>query len=233
MWEQVNAALRQSLDRVLTALAGFIPGILALLVSVIIGAGLGWLLAVIVQQLLRWARFDQNLDRLGLETVAEWSPGRSPSRLIARLVFWVMMLIGVLVGLAALDATLMSSVAERLMSYVPHVFVAVLLILAGSVLARYLARGVLISAVNLQLQSARLLSLGVKWMVIVFTVAMVLDQLAIGGSVLKLAFAILFGGIVLAMALAVGLGSKDLVSRTWEKQQGERPDTAEHTVRQP
>jgi hypothetical protein len=152
---------------------------------------------------------------------------------VARLAYWVMMLIGVLVGLAALDATLMSSVAERLMSYVPHVFVAVLLILAGSVLARYLARGVLISAVNLQLQSARLLSLGVKWMVIVLTVAMTLDQLSIGGSVLKLAFAILFGGIVLAMALAVGLGSKDLVSRTWERQQGERPDTAEHTVRQP
>lgn len=232
MWDQVNAALRQSLDRVLAALASFIPGILALLVSVIIGAGLGWLLAAIVGQLLRWTRFDQNLERLGLE-FAEWSPRRSPARLVARLVFWVMMLIGVLVGLAALDATLMSSVAERLMSYVPRVFVAVLLILAGSVLARYLARGVLISAVNLQLQSARLLSLGVKWMVIVLTVAMVLDQLAIGGSVLKLAFAILFGGIVLAMALAVGLGSKDLVSRTWERQQGERPDTAEHTVRQP
>lgn len=233
MWEQVNAALRQSLDRVLAALASFIPGILALLVSVIIGAGLGWVLAVIVRRLLRWARFDQNLERLGLETLAEWSPGRSPSLLIARLAFWVMMLIGVLVGLAALDATLMSSVAERMMSYVPHVFVAVFLILAGSILARYLARGVLISAVNLQLQSARLLSLGVKWMVIVFTVAMVLDQLAIGGVVLKLAFAILFGGIVLAMALAVGLGSKDLVSRTWERQQGERPDSAEHTVRQP
>src|SRR5262245_49655430 len=125
MWEQVNAALRQSLDRVLAALASFIPGILALLVSVIIGAGLGWLLAAIVRQLLRWTRFDQNLERLGFETVAEWSPGRSPSMLIARLVFWVMMLIGVLVGLAALDATLMSSVAERMMSYVPHVFVAV------------------------------------------------------------------------------------------------------------
>jgi hypothetical protein len=233
MWEQVNVALRQSLDRVLAALASFIPGILALLVSVVIGAGLGWLLAVIVRQLLRWARFDQNVERLGLDTISEWSPGRSPALLVSRLVFWVMMLIGILVGLAALDATLMSSVAERLMSYVPHVFVAVLLILAGSVLARYLARGVLISAVNLQLQSARLLSLGVKWMVIVLTVAMVLDQLAIGGSVLKLAFAILFGGIVLAMALAVGLGSKDLVSRTWERQQGERPDTAEHTVRQP
>ena len=233
MWEQVNAALRQSLDRVLAALASFIPGILALLLSVLVGALLGWLLALLVLQLLRWARFDQSLERLGLDGLAEWSPGRSPARLMSRLAFWLTLLIGVLVGLAALDATLMSSVAERLMTYVPHVFVAVLLILAGTVLARFLARGVLIGAVNMQLQSARLLSLGVKWMVIVLTVAMVLDQLGIGGSVVKLAFAILFGGIVLALALAVGLGSKDLVSRTWERQQGERPDTAEYTVRQP
>jgi hypothetical protein len=233
MWEQVNAALRQSLDRVLAALASVIPGVLALLVSVLVGALLGWLLGFLILRLLRWARFDQNLERLGLDTLAEWSPGRSPARLLARLVYWLTLLLGILVGLAALDATLMSSVAERLMSYVPHVFVAVLLLLAGTILARFLARGVLIGAVNLQLQSARLLSLGVKWMVVVLTVAMVLDQLGIGGSVLKLAFGILFGGIVLAMALAVGLGSKDLVSRTWERQQGERPDTAEHSVRQP
>ncbi len=232
MWEQVNDALRQSLDRVLAALASIIPGVLALLVSVLVGALLGWLLGLVVLQLLRWARFDQSLERLGLDTLAEWSPGRSPARLISRLVYWFMLLIGVLVGLAALDATLMSSVAERLMDYVPHVFVAVLLILAGSVLARFLARGVLIGAVNLQLQSARLLSLGVKWMVIVLTIAMALDQLGIGGSVLRLAFGILFGGIVLAMALAVGLGSKDVVSRSWEKQ-SDRPDTAEHTVREP
>jgi hypothetical protein len=227
MWEQVNEALRQSLDRVLAALAGVIPGLLALFVSVVAGALLGWLFALAVRQILRWVRFDQRIERLGLETMAEWSPGRSPSRLLARLVYWVTLLAGVLVGLTALDATLMSPVAERLMGYVPHVFVGVLLLLAGAVLARFLARGVLIGAVNLQLQSARLLSLGVKWLVLVLTLAMVLDQLGIGGSVLRLAFGILFGGIVLAMALAVGLGSKDVVSRTWERQQSDRPDSGE------
>jgi hypothetical protein len=67
----------------------------------------------------------------------------------------------------------------------------------------------------------------VKWLVLVLTLAMVLDQLGIGGSVLRLAFGILFGGIVLAMALAVGLGSKDVVSRTWERQQSDRPDSGE------
>jgi hypothetical protein len=63
-----------------------------------------------------------------------------------------------------------------------------------------------------------LLSLGVKWLVLVLTVAMVLDHLSIGTSIVDLAFGILFGGIVLALALAVGLGSRDLVSRSLERE---------------
>jgi hypothetical protein len=84
---------------------------------------------------------------------------------------------------------------------------------------------VLIGAVNLQIESARLLSIGVKWMVMVLAIAMALTHLSIGGTVLTLAFGILFGGIVLALALAVGLGSKDVVRRSWERRtQQEEPE---------
>lgn len=226
MWDQVNEALRQSVGRVLTTLAGVLPGVVALLVSVLVAALLGWILARLAERVLRWFRFDQRLDRLGLDTLAEWSPARSPARLVGRLCFWAVLLLGMLVGLAALDATLVATMAGRLVTYLPNVFAAALLLAAGVVLARFLARGVLISAVNLQLQSARLISLGVKWMVLVLTAAMALNHLSIGGDILKLAFAILFGGIVLALALAVGLGSKDMVSRTWQRQSERQGDEA-------
>src|SRR5207302_1693557 len=84
-------------------------------------------------------------------------------------------------------------------------------------LARFLERSVLIGAVNAKLQYARFLSLGIKWLVLVLTAAMVLDHLQIGGAVVELAFGILFGGIVLTLALAVGLGSRDIVSRSLER----------------
>jgi hypothetical protein len=141
---------------------------------------------------------------------------------VARFAYWVVILLGLLIGLAAIDANQMSAMMGRVLFYLPNVFVAVILVLLGGVLARFLARTVLIGAVNMQIQSARLLSAGVKWMILVLAVAMALDHLSIGGSVLKLAFAILFGGIVLAMALAVGLGSKEMVSRTWEHQADRR-----------
>jgi hypothetical protein len=90
---------------------------------------------------------------------------------------------------------------------------------------------VLIGAVNMQIQSARLLSLAAKWLVLLVAVAMALDHLRIGRTILVLAFAILFGGIVLAAALAVGLGARDVVSRALERQVREPPprdDTVNH-----
>jgi len=75
----------------------------------------------------------------------------------------------------------------------------------------------LIGGVNLNLQYARLLSAGVKWLVIVLAVAMALEHLKIAPGIVELAFGILFGGIVLALALAVGLGSKELVTKSLER----------------
>jgi hypothetical protein len=94
---------------------------------------------------------------------------------------------------------------------------AIILFIAGTLLARFLARTVLIEAVNARLQYARFLSVGVKWLVLVLTAATVLDHLEIGGTVVDLAFGILFGGIVLTLSLAIGLGSRDIVSRSLEK----------------
>jgi hypothetical protein len=68
-----------------------------------------------------------------------------------------------------------------------------------------------------------LLSAGVKWLVIVLAVAMALEHLSIGGDIIRLGFGILFGGIVLALALAVGLGSKDLVTRSLEREASRTP----------
>jgi hypothetical protein len=79
--------------------------------------------------------------------------------------------------------------------------------------------------------SARFLSVGVKWLVLVLTTAMALDHLDIGRRIVGLAFGILFGGIVLTLALAVGLGSKDLVTRSLQRDPGKSPDESSQRFR--
>ena len=117
------------------------------------------------------------------------------------------------------------------LNYLPNVFAAGLILVVGIIFARFAARGILISAVNLHIQWARLLSLGVKWLVIVLAGAMALEHLGIGGQIVRLGFGILFGGIVLALALAVGLGSKDMVSRSLERQTGKSVEEEESAGR--
>ena len=218
MWHQVEQTLDESTVRVLSRLASLLPGMVALLVAVLFSALLAWLIAFALRRFLDSIQFDKQLEQWGFTGIAELSPQQSPALLVTRVVSWSIVLLGFVLGLGAFDATLTSQAALRLFGYLPNVLSALLVILVGSVVARYLARSVLIESVNMNLQYARLLSLGVKWMVMVVTIAMALENLQIGSGIVHLAFAILFGGIVLALALAVGLGSKELVSRSLERE---------------
>jgi hypothetical protein len=164
-------------------------------------------------------------------TLLGWTPPERPSQTVPRVVYWTIVILGLLVSLTALNATIPSRLALSVFEYLPHLLAALMVLMVGAVAARFLARSVLIGAVNMQIQSARLLSVAVKWIVLLVTVAMALDHLGIGRNILLLAFGILFGGIVFATALAVGLGAKDVVGRTLERQLREparRDDRVDH-----
>lgn len=223
MGQQIENALRQSMHRVLVVLVSFLPGLLAFLVAVVLLAIIGAILAVVLRRILIAFRFDERLSRgTGSATPSslfEWTSTQPPSTLVSRALLWLCTLVGVAIGISAFGASYAvdSQVPIFLLPYLTHIIGAVLILFAGAVIARFLARSVLISAVNAQLQYARILSVGVKWLVLVLTAAMALDHLHVGGSIVSLAFGILFGGIVLTLALAVGLGSRDLVSRSIER----------------
>lgn len=222
MRDQVNEVLRQTMARTTTALADFLPGLLAFFMILALTIIVAFVLRSVIRRSLHRIGFDSQMDHWGFSGVNDWSPAHSPTLLIAQTSFVAILLIGALIGISALDTRLTSLFIVELFNYLPHVVAAIIILIVGSVLSRFLARSVLIGAVNMHIQSARLLSVGVKWLVIVLTVAMALDHLRIGGIVVQISFAILFGGIVLALALAVGLGSKDMVRQSWARQNDQR-----------
>lgn len=237
IWHHMSEALHQSIYRVLTLLIAVLPGILAFFVALLLFAAAGVLISWVLRRCLTWAKFDLRYTR---KSGSDWAPSSSPTEIVARASFWICVLLGLVIGVSAFDTSYATGTALpiSLLPYLTHAVGAALLLIAGILAARFLARSVLISAVNAQLQYARVLSLGVKWLVLVLTAAMVLDHLEVGGNIVELAFGILFGGIVLTLALAVGLGSRDLVSRSLEshvEHTGERthiPDEAPAVSRQ-
>jgi len=217
MWQQVKQALLDSTARFLTRFANLLPGLAALIIALLLSAVLAWILAAIVRRVLAGLHFDERLGRWGFSSLAEWSPMNSPTRLISRSVAALVMISGFLIGIAAFDLDWTYLFVQKMFAYIPDVLAALLVLLVGNVLARFLARSVLIGAVNLNLQYARFLSIGVKWIVIVLAFAMALEHLRIAPGIVELAFGILFGGIVLTLALAIGLSSKDLIGKSLER----------------
>jgi Conserved TM helix len=231
MWEQTNRIFNQAATRISNGLADFLPGVVVFCLIVLVFGVLAVAARVLVLRLLRGIDFDRRANPLGLSFLSEWSVTGSPTLALTRLLFWTIVILGLLAGLTALDATMPSQFALTIFDYMPDVLAALVIVIVGNLLARFLARSVLISAVNMQIQAARLLSIGVKWLVLVLAGAMALEHLRIGRQILLLAFGILFGGIVLALALAVGLGSKDMVTRSLERQireAGEESDKLNH-----
>jgi hypothetical protein len=229
MLEQIDLALRQTGARIVESVVNFVPGALVFLVMLALSFGLALAVRYLLLRALAGLDFDRRAELLGISADG-WSTTRSPSALIAAVAYWIVLFVGVLLGLTALDAALPTRFAVSVLAYVPDVLAAILILVFGGIVARFLARAVLIGSVNMGLQHARVLSLAVKWLVLVVASAMALDHIGIGRTVLLLAFGIVFGGIVLAIALAVGLGARDAVSRAIERQLQEpaREDRVDH-----
>ena len=223
MWDQVKDALYQSTTRFLTGLASLLPGMVAAILALLISFVLAWVLAVAVRRMLSGMQFDELLVRWGFTSVGEWSPTKSPTLLVARAVACFVIFTGFLIGFTAFNADLTSSLVRSIFAYIPNILGATLVLLVGSFVASFLGRTVLIEAVNMNLQYARLLSAGVKWLVTVLAIAMALEHLRIAPGIVELAFGILFGGIVFALALGIGLSSKDFISKSFDRDAKKTP----------
>lgn len=226
MWEQVRSALQQSAASFITRLASLLPGLVALILALLISLLLAWVVGAVVRRMLIGMGFDERLTRWGFVTVVEQSPGRSPAALVSGAIAMAIIASGLLIGIAAFNSELTSELVRGAFSYLPNVVGAILVLLVGTFAARFLSRTILIGAVNMNLDYARLLSEGVRWLVNVLAVAMALEHLRIAVRIVELAFGILFGGIVLTLALAVGLGSKDLVTKRLERDAKKSPSEA-------
>ena len=220
---QVDRILRRAMTQIADHIANFLPGMLVSLTLMLAAFAVALLARMLLVRALRGLEFDRRAEQWGLAALVEWPASTGPSEGVARVVYWTILILGLLVSLTALNATIPSRLALSVFEYLPDLLAALMVLVVGAVTARFLARSALIGAVNMQIRSARLLSLAVKWLVLLVAVAMALDHLGIGRTVLLLTFAIVFGGIVFAAALAVGLGARDAVSRILEQQLHEPP----------
>lgn len=199
-------------------LRAFAPNLIAMLVLLLGGMLLAGVVRLSLAFLLPRLGVDRFAERAGLSEVArKGGLARTPSRVIALVAAWAVLIVFVLFAVAALNLQVAMDLVTRAFTWLPQLLVALALLLVGGLVAGFVRRSVLIAAVNAGLRSARLLAAGTHAALMVLFVAMALEHVGLGQQVVLVAFAILFGGAVLALALAFGLAGKDIAHESLER----------------
>jgi len=221
LWQEaVVDAFRETTKRVLL----LFPKFLALLTFLVLGLAFAWLIRFLFIRILKGIHFDQFCERIGLvPAMAKAGMMQPASHLVGRISFWIVFLLFGFMGIDAMDLPATASLMSAIIGFLPDVLAAGLLLLLGLLLANFFADAALIAAVNAQIEEARLIANMIRWAILIFTAAMVLTQLGIAKEIVVSAFSIMFGGIVLALSIALGLGgrniARDLLERRMRQKQ--------------
>lgn len=199
-------SLRNSLARFVEALPDLLLA-LALLIA-------GWLLAKLVRRLLirlmRAGRIDEFAERSGLDDVlVRGGVEHTTVTIIAGTVYWLILAAVFIVLLDALGLRTAEVLLERLAIFIPNLVVAIGILVFGSLLARVVGGLVFGYLSNVGSAAAAPIGTLARYALLVFTLFMAAEQLAIETEVLVSAFQIAFAALCLAAALAFGLGGRD------------------------
>lgn len=196
----------------------FLPDLLASLLIFILGVLIAVALKKIFARLFKVIKVDKFSEKFGITDIFQKGGIKdSVSSLFARVIAWITVFAFLIVSLQTLNVPTIEGVLEKSLLYLPNIFMAILILFAGYFLSNFVGRTALIASVNAGLKMSGGIGKFVKLTVFSFAVTMALEQLGIGKETVLIAFAILYGGIVLAFAIAFGVGGKDAAKNYIEK----------------
>ena len=195
--------------------ASFLPSFFGALLILLVGWVAARFVRLLVLRFLQAVRFDLASEKAGVDDVLIRADIRqSPAELLAVLVQWLVMLIVLMTAVNTLGLSSVSDLLNQFLLYIPKVIAAVIALILGLFFANLLSGVIKTAAANAGLGEAEALAALARYAIVVFTVAVTLEELGIAAELVRSAFVILFGAVALAAALAFGLGCKDL-ARDW------------------
>jgi hypothetical protein len=201
-------------------IVAFLPSLFGAILILLVGLIVAKLLEKGTDALLEKLHFDEALDRGGVNrALARAGTRLDPSSLVARLVFWTVALIAILMASNALGLTAISNMFQALIAYIPNVIVAVLIVILGMVLGEFVKD--IIAATMGGVSGFSVLGKAAKAAIVTLALFMALDQLNVAPDIVRTAFTLLLGAAALAAGLAFGLGCRDLAGehmRRWIEQ---------------
>ena len=134
---------------VVQKLVAFLPSLLTGIVVFLIGLGLAWLIKLLVIRIARLFKVDAAFARSGVtDALQKMAVKDTPSKLIGRTFFWLVTFIFFILALKVMKVPVIDQLLEKLLLYLPNIFVALIIVTIGWLLGNFLGRAALIASVN-------------------------------------------------------------------------------------
>jgi hypothetical protein len=202
------------LENVVGTIIAFLPNILAAVIILIVGALIAALFRTIVRKSLQKLRFDRAIHGSSAGKYVSRLVD-SPSRFTGQVVYWLIMLGVISLAVGALNLPLLNDFLAGIYGYVPNVIAAVLIFLVASAVSAGAAA--FIQRVMGKTAIARLASTAVPAITMSLAVFMILNQLNIATDIVNILFTAMVGSVALGLALAFGLGGRDVARALLEQ----------------
>ena len=206
--------LEDSLNNLLTSIVEFLPELLGALVLIVIGYFVGLLVKTVVAKLLRQVRFDRALHSSPAGNYVARLVD-SPSRFVGKVTFWLVFLGFISAAVAVLDIQALNDFMAGIYGYLPHVIAAIVIFLVASAVS--VGAVAFVRRVMGRSTLAKIVGSVIPSLVMSIAVFMILDELMIAENIVTITYTALIGAVALGLALAFGLGGRDVAARLLEQ----------------
>jgi small-conductance mechanosensitive channel len=221
MRQTILQGLEQAYTNLVRMITDFLPRFMVMLIIIVIGLLVAFLFKYILRAILRLTKLDRVSEEAGASRILRLAHLPSMSVLLSRTIFWVTWFGFILIGLSVLGVAGLQEQISRLFQFLPEVFVGILILFLGLMTANFLSRTALLAAVNAGYPSPRILSWSIRFVIWILAISMTLEELGVARQTVISAFSIIFGALMLGLAIAFGLGGQDLARKSLEKYLGD------------
>ena len=206
----------------LAQVGNFLPRLAIALVVVLVGWFVAKAAKFAIVRGLRAVNFHVVTQRAGLDGfLRQGGIQMDTTEILGVMVYWLVILGALVIGFNSLGLIYVTDLLGRVILFVPKVMVALLVLAFGAYFARFIANAITAYCRNVHMQDADLLGRLAQYAILTFVVLIALDQVNIGGDIVRQSFLIILAGVVFALALAFGLGGKEwaaeLLERWWPR----------------
>lgn len=199
--------LRQEFENAMGNIVEFLPNILAAILILIIGGIIASALARLTRKVLQRLRFDRVIHSSAAGTMVS-RVIESPAYFTARIVFWLIMLGTISLAITALNLPVLNDLLGAVYGYIPNIIAAVLIFLIASAISAGAAR--FAQRIMGNTAMSRLVSTAIPAVTMSLAVFMILNQLGVATDIVNILFTAIVGAVALGLALAFGLGGRDV-----------------------